>query len=192
MRQLLHSPELRRDSKGLLESELFGYEDGAFTGARKGGKLGKVQAADKGTLLLDEINELPLELQAKLLRVIQEREIDKLGGLKSIRVDFRLICSTNKSLPDLIAAKAFREDLYYRINVLEIFVPPLRDRRDAHPLLVRHFIGQINGDLGLHVEDVDEDALDLLRRYDWRATCDNWLTRWSAPQFEGNGRFVSG
>ena len=149
------------------KSELFGYEDGAFTGARKGGKVGKVQAADKGTLLLDEINELPLELQAKLLRVIQEREIDKLGGLKSIPVDFRLICSTNKSLPDLIAAKAFREDLYYRINVLEIFVPALRDRRDDIPLLVRHFIDRINADLGLHVERVDDDALELLQQYDW-------------------------
>ena len=153
--------------KDLLESELFGYEDGAFTGARKGGKLGKVQAADKGTLLLDEINELPLELQAKLLRVIQEREIDKLGGLKSIPVDFRLICSTNKSLPDLIAAKAFREDLYDRINVLEIFVPPLRDRRDDIPLLVRHFIGQSTGIWGCMSRMSIEDALDLLRRYDW-------------------------
>jgi transcriptional regulator with PAS, ATPase and Fis domain len=153
--------------KDLLESELFGYEDGAFTGAKKGGKLGKVQAADKGTLLLDEINELPLALQAKLLRVIQEREIDKLGGLKSIPVDFRLICSANKSLPDLVAAREFREDLYYRINVLEIFVPPLRERRDDIPLLVRHFIGRINAELGLHVDDVDDGVLDLFRRYDW-------------------------
>jgi transcriptional regulator with PAS, ATPase and Fis domain len=153
--------------KDLLESELFGYEDGAFTGAKKGGKLGKVQAADKGTLLLDEINELPLALQAKLLRVIQEREIDKLGGLKSIPVDFRLICSANKSLPDLVATREFREDLYYRINVLEIFVPPLRERRDDIPLLVRHFIGRINAELGLHVDDVDDGVLDLFRRYDW-------------------------
>ena len=151
----------------LLEAELFGYENGAFTGARKGGKLGKVQAADKGTLLLDEINELPLDLQAKLLRVIQEREIDKLGGLKSIPVDFRLICSTNKSLPDLVAEGKFREDLYYRINVLEIVVPPLRVRRNDIPLLVSHLIDRMNTELGLYVDNVDDDVLDMFRQYDW-------------------------
>ena len=153
--------------KELLESELFGYESGAFTGAKKGGKLGKIEAADKGTLLLDEINELPLDLQAKLLRVIQEREIDKIGGLKSIPVDFRLICSTNQSLPDLVAAGKFREDLYYRINVLEIVVPPLRERLDDIPPLVSHLIERTNNDLGLYIQGVDAGVLDMFRQYDW-------------------------
>jgi transcriptional regulator with PAS, ATPase and Fis domain len=153
--------------KDLLESELFGYEDGAFSGAKKGGKIGKIQAADKGTLLLDEIHQLPLQLQAKLLRVIQEKEIEKLGGLKTIPIDFRLICASNVSLPDLVEKEEFREDLYYRINVVEITVPPLRDRREDIPILVEHLIDRINIDLGLHIQGVDSDVLELFMHYDW-------------------------
>ena len=153
--------------KDLLESELFGYEEGAFTGAKKGGKTGKIQAADKGTLLLDEIHELPLPLQAKLLRVIQEKEIEKVGGLKTIPVDFRLICSTNRSIREMVSAKEFREDLYYRINVMEIQVPPLRERRTDIPILVKHLIDRINADLGVHVEGVESTALELFDRYEW-------------------------
>ena len=115
-----------------------------------------------------EINELPLALQAKLLRVIQEREIDKLGGLKSIPVDFRLICSANKSLPDLVATREFREDLILQNQrFLTLRSAFERAPLTLYPLLVRHFIGRINAELGLHVDDVDDGVLDLFRRYDW-------------------------
>ena len=110
--------------KDLLESELFGYEGGAFTGAKKGGKIGKFELADGGTLLLDEIGEMPLPLQSKLLRVLQEKEVERIGGVTPIKVDVRLICSTNQNLTQLIQDGRFRADLYYRINTIELAIPP--------------------------------------------------------------------
>lgn len=128
----------------LMESELFGYEPGAFTGGNPKGKKGLIEAADKGSLLLDEIGEMPLELQAKLLRVLQTRELRRLGAYKSIGVDFRLIASTNASLKELISKKRFREDLYYRLNVIEINLPGIDKRREDIPLLLEHFMQMFN------------------------------------------------
>jgi PAS domain S-box-containing protein len=129
-----HCPFIRLNCaaipKDLLESELFGYEEGAFTGAKKGGKPGKFEQAHAGTLLLDEINQLPLSLQSKLLRVIQEKELERVGGLRTIEIDVRLICTTNQDLYELVRRGEFREDLFYRINVVELNIPPLRERLD--------------------------------------------------------------
>lgn len=151
----------------LLESELFGYEEGAFTGAKKGGKPGKFELADGGTLLLDEINSLPLILQSKLLRAIQEREVDRVGSITPQAVDIKLICTTNVNLGDLVNKGQFREDLYYRINVVEINVPPLRDRKDDIDSLVEHFIKKINKELGFYIEGVTPGVLKLFKSYQW-------------------------
>lgn len=124
----------------LLESELFGYDEGAFTGARKGGKLGKFQLADGGTIFLDEIGDMSLTMQSKILRVIQEQEIQKVGGGNAIKVDVRIISATNRELENMVQEGLFREDLYYRLNVFPIFLPPLRERKDDIPLLVDHFV----------------------------------------------------
>ena len=134
--------------KDLLESELFGYEGGAFTGAKKGGKIGKFELADGGTLLLDEIGEMPLPLQSKLLRVLQEKEIERVGGTIPIKVDVRLICSTNQNLTQLIQEGRFRADLYYRINTIELAIPPLRDRLDDIPDLCNFFVQKFNRENG--------------------------------------------
>ena len=114
----------------LLESELFGYDEGAFTGAKKGGKIGKFQLADGGTIFLDEIGDLPLVLQAKLLRVLQEHEIEKVGGGKPIPIDVRFISATRQNLAEMVERGEFREDLYYRLNVFPLFIPPLRERKE--------------------------------------------------------------
>lgn len=151
----------------LLESELFGYEDGAFTGARAKGKKGKIEAADHGTLLLDEIGEMSLDLQSKLLRVLQEQEIERIGGTKPIKIDVRLVCSTNRNILDLIREKKFRADLYYRINTVEIEIPPLRERKGDIPTLCSHFIRQINRESDIHTQGISSEVLDLLISYDW-------------------------
>lgn len=151
----------------LLESELFGYEEGAFTGARKGGKLGKFEIANGGTLLLDEINELPLYLQSKLLRIIQEKEFERVGGLKTIKLDVRLICTSNKDLLKLVQSGDFRQDLYYRINVVEILIPPLRERVEDIKPLVNHFIKKVNFNYGLDILGIDEEVIVLFKRYSW-------------------------
>lgn len=151
----------------LLESELFGYEEGAFTGAKKNGKIGKLEAANGGTLILDEISELPIFLQSKLLRVFQEREFERVGGTKVIKLDVRLICITNKNLKELVAQGKFREDLYYRINVLETLSPPLRERLEDIELLIDYFIKKINQTHGLHITGIHPKALKLLTEYHW-------------------------
>lgn len=149
--------------KELLESELFGYETGAFTGARRKGKAGKVELAHKGTLFLDEIGELPYNAQAKLLRVLETRKVERLGGLKTLEVDFRLVASTNRNLRKMIENNQFREDLFYRMNTLSIEIPPLSERADDIPELVNHFV-RIQERPGLKM---GRAALEMLKRYAW-------------------------
>lgn len=151
----------------LLESELFGYEEGAFTGAKKGGKPGKFELANNGSLLLDEINQLPLPLQSKLLRVIQEKEIERVGSVRSKEINVRLICTTNQILLDLVNKGYFREDLYYRINVVEINIPPLRERMNDLELLVNCLVEKINRECGVYIKGVDSDVLELFKTHHW-------------------------
>ena len=153
--------------KDLLESELFGYEEGAFTGARKSGKPGKFELADHGTLLLDEIGEMPLSLQAKLLRVLQEKEIERLGSSRPKKIDVRVICSTNVNIRDKVRSGDFREDLYYRINTIELSIPPLRDRPNDIPALCFHFIKKSNDENSMHVQGISDEVLELFQTYSW-------------------------
>lgn len=151
----------------LLESELFGYVEGAFTGAKRGGKTGLFEEANGGTIFLDEIGEISLSLQAKLLRVLQEREIVKVGDNRSTTIDVRVITATNANLEAELRAGRFREDLYYRLNVIPVLIPPLRQRREDIPLLVHHLIGSFNQDYGRCVEGVSDEVLQILREYHW-------------------------
>jgi transcriptional regulator with PAS, ATPase and Fis domain len=151
----------------LLESELFGYETGAFTGAKKGGKPGKFELADKSTIFLDEIGDLPLAMQVKILRVIQEREIERIGSTKSQKVDVRIIAATNRNLEEMIKEKTFREDLYYRLNVININIPSLRERKSDIPLLSLHLMKKISSEMERHVTEISEDAMKALSAYDW-------------------------
>ena len=153
-------------SETLMESELFGHEKGAFTSAYQR-KLGKFELANGGTLFLDEIATLKPELQAKLLRVLQEREIERVGGTRSIKVDVRIISATNVDLKKAVINQTFREDLYYRLNVVPITVPPLRERREDIPLLVDHFVRRYNHEFKKHIEVVSPGALAALREYPW-------------------------
>lgn len=153
--------------ESLIESELFGYVEGAFTGAKKGGKKGKFQLADKGTLFIDEINQMPLSLQPKLLRVLQEGEIDPVGSEKSLSVDARIIAATNQDLSKLVKEGDFREDLFYRLNVFPIIVPPLRERIEDLPALVENKIRSLNIEMGKHITKVDENVYERLCDYDW-------------------------
>jgi Nif-specific regulatory protein len=150
----------------LLESELFGHEKGAFTGAICQ-KKGKIEIADKGTLFLDEITELALGMQAKLLRVLQEREFERVGGTKPLKVDVRLIAATNKSLSEAVEQGRFREDLYYRLNVVAISMPPLRERRDDIPALAQSFLDKISRKTNTRRKDLSPEALSVLMQYDW-------------------------
>ena len=151
----------------LLESELFGYADGAFSGAAKGGKIGKFELANHGTLLLDEIGEMPLDLQSKLLRVLQEKEIERVGGIKSVEVDVRIICCTNQNLEKMVQEGRFREDLYYRINVVELNIPPLRERLEDIPPLCSFFLEKVNEENGYAITGLEEDVLTLFDAYPW-------------------------
>jgi Nif-specific regulatory protein len=150
----------------LIESELFGYEKGAFTGAH-GTKKGRFEAAEGGTLFLDEIGELNLATQVKLLRVLQEREYERLGGTETIRVNIRLIAATNKDLEKAIAAGEFRDDLYYRLNVFSIFVPPLRERKPDVLLLADYFLEKFSREHGKPVKRIATPAIDMLTSYHW-------------------------
>ncbi|MFH1115914.1 MAG: sigma-54 dependent transcriptional regulator [Pseudomonadota bacterium] len=152
--------------ENLLESELFGYEKGAFTGA-SGLRQGKFEFADGGSLFLDEVGEMALNLQVKLLRVLQEHEFQRVGGNNDIRVDVRIIAATNKDLKEEVDAGRFREDLYFRLNVVRIDVPPLRDRRSDIPVLVAHFVAKFTEKLGRIVHAVDPEVMTALFRYSW-------------------------
>lgn len=151
----------------LLESELFGYDTGAFTGAKKGGKPGKFELADKSTIFLDEIGDLPLAMQVKILRVIQEREIERIGSTKSQKVDVRIIAATNRNLEEMIKEKTFREDLYYRLNVININIPSLRERKSDIPLLSLHLMKKISSEMERHVTEISKEAMLALSSYDW-------------------------
>ncbi len=150
----------------LLESEFFGYEKGAFTNA-VAMKKGKFELAHKGTIFLDEIGDITPKLQLSLLRVIQEKEIVHLGGTEPIKLDVRIIAATNRDLKKAVAEEKFREDLYYRLNVISIEIPPLRERREDIPGLAQHFMQKFNIELGKNVQRISEDALGLLMEYDW-------------------------
>lgn len=152
--------------ENLVESILFGHEKGAFTGASEK-RVGKFVEADQGTLFLDEIGELPLDAQVKLLRALQDGEIDPVGGKQKVRVDFRLISATNQNLIDLVTEGRFREDLYYRLNVFPIWVPALRERLEDVPELVRHFITRFAAEEGKRIDGLDAEANDMLMRYTW-------------------------
>src|SRR3954447_14221858 len=152
--------------KELIESELFGYERGAFTGAVSS-KPGRFELANGGTLFLDEIGEIPVEMQVKLLRALQESEFERVGGIKTIHVDVRLVAATNRDLKKLIAAGGFREDLFYRLNVVSIRLPALRERDTDIPLLVEHFLTKFNGRLKKQVTGVEPEAIDILAAYTW-------------------------
>ncbi len=151
---------------GLIESELFGHEKGAFTGALSR-KIGRFEMADTGTIFLDEIGDLPLELQAKLLRVLQTGEFERIGGSKTFRVDVRVIAATNRDLEQAIAEKLFRPDLYYRLNVFPVRIPPLRERTKDIPLLVRHFAMMFGAKMGKRIETIPQKTMDSLAGYSW-------------------------
>jgi formate hydrogenlyase transcriptional activator len=151
---------------GLLESELFGHEKGAFTGAIAQ-KVGRFELANQGTLFLDEVGDIPLELQPKLLRVLQEQEFERLGGTRTIRVNVRLVAATNRDLGQMVAENRFRSDLYYRLNVFPIALPPLRDRTDDIPRLVRHFTQRFAQRMGRRIETIPSEVMDALVRYHW-------------------------
>lgn len=153
--------------ENLIESELFGYEEGAFTGARKGGKIGKFELANRGTIFLDEIGDMPLNLQAKLLRVLQENMIERVGGSGCIPVDVRIIAASNKLLEEMVREKEFREDLFYRLNVIPIHLPPLRARLDDIEILAHAFLQKFNNKLDRNIEIIDQPVIELFRNYKW-------------------------
>src|SRR5271165_1106051 len=152
---------------GLLESDLFGHEKGAFTGALMQ-KKGRLELADGGSLFLDEIGDISLELQPKLLRAVQEREFERLGSTRTIQVDVRMIVATHRNLPDMIRERSFREDLFYRLNVFPIEIPPLRERREDIPLLVNYFVSKISRRMGKQIRSIPDQAMQLLTMNAWR------------------------
>jgi DNA-binding NtrC family response regulator len=175
--RMLHFNSLRRDRplvpvncgaipENLLESELFGHEKGAFTGATHA-RMGRFELAHGGTIFLDEIGELSLPLQVKLLRVLQEREFERVGGNRTIHVDVRIIAATNQDLETLVEERRFRQDLFYRLNVIPIVIPPLRERRTDIPLLIDHFLTRFNQSKHTEIVGLDDEALRLLTEYDW-------------------------
>lgn len=153
--------------KELLQSELFGYEEGAFTGAKKGGALGKFEEADGGTIFLDEIGEMPIDMQVSLLRFLQDRKVVRVGGITPKAVDVRVISATNRDLEQAIKKGAFREDLYYRLNVINIFMPPLRHRKEDIPLLINNLIRELCYELAIPIPSIMDETIDILLQYYW-------------------------
>ena len=151
----------------ILESELFGYEDGAFTGARPGGKVGKIELANNGTLFLDEIGDMSFDMQAKILRVLQDKEVVKVGGHDPKKVNVRIIAATNQNLIKKIEDGEFREDLYYRLNVVPFKLPPLRERKEDIPLLCDFFVNKYNDKFGIYIENIEDEAMYYLKNYSW-------------------------
>ncbi len=173
----IHRMSARRDSSfikmncaaipsGLLESELFGYERGAFTGAISQ-KIGRIELADKGTLFLDEIGDISLELQPKLLRVLQDQEFERLGSTRTIRVNVRLVAATNRDLAKSVADRQFRSDLFYRLNVFPIRMPPLRERAEDIPLLVRYFAQKFAGRMNKQIETIPSETMNAIMNWSW-------------------------
>ena len=153
--------------ENLLESELFGYEKGAFTGANEKGKVGKFELADGGTIFLDEIGDMPLHLQVKILHVLQNMRFEKVGGSRSIIVDVRVIAATNKDLEKMIAEGTFREDLYYRLSVIPLSIPPLRERKADIRMLMYHFLKKYNTFMNRKIEGFSDEVEELYMNYDW-------------------------
>src|SRR5215468_9905277 len=175
--EAIHNRSARRDRpfikvncaaipSGLLESELFGHEKGAFTGAITR-KPGRFELADKGTLFLDEVGDIPLELQAKLLRVLQEREFERLGSTRTQQVDVRVIAATHRDLKQMVEEGVFRGDLYYRLHVFPVSIPPLRDRREDIPFIVRHFVHKYSQRMNRHIETISSRTWEALTNYAW-------------------------
>ena len=175
--QAIHDASPRRNNRfvaincaaipaGLLESELFGHERGAFTGAVNQ-RMGRFQSADRGTLFLDEIGDLPLELQPKLLRVLQEQQFETLGGTRTVRVNVRVIAATNQDLGAMVEERKFRADLYYRLNIFPIALPPLREREEDIPLLVDHFVRKFSERVGKSIDCVPRDVMEALQQHHW-------------------------
>jgi len=176
--QAIHNNSSRKDGpyvaincaaipRDLITSELFGYSDGAFTGSRKGGSQGKFELADGGTIFLDEIGETPLELQAALLRVIEDKSITRIGGTKVTTIDVRIIAATNKHLKEEVRKGKFREDLYYRLNVFAIRMVPLREKKDDIPILVDCFVKNISGAMGKVIKTIEKDVLEKFINFQW-------------------------
>ena len=153
---------LFRSPENLVESELFGYEEGAFTGAKKHGSIGKFELADGSTIFLDEIGDMPLHVQTKLLRVLQESKVERIGGTKPIPIDIRVICATNKNIEQMVEEGTFREDLYYRLNIIPIELPPLRKRKEDLPALIEYYIAYYNQKLGKNLTGLYPEALQTL------------------------------
>lgn len=178
MAQAIHNHSSRRDGpfvaincasypRDLFESELFGYDEGAFTGAKKGGKIGKFELANGGTIFLDEIGEMHMHLQAKLLRIIEDRSLSRIGSNKLVDIDVRIIAATNRNLEDMILKESFREDLYYRLKVLYLSLPPLKDRGEDVLKLCNYFIHKFSNDTLKGINGLDDDAVKLVMSYDW-------------------------
>ena len=151
----------------LLESELFGYEEGSFTGAKKGGKIGMFQAADGGTLFLDEIGEMPLQMQAKLLRVLQDKKVKKVGSNEAKPVNVRIIAATNRDLEGMVKEGTFRDDLYFRLNVISVNIPPLRERVEDLPMLVEVLIDKVSGNPYMDARGISPEAMEYIKKYSW-------------------------
>jgi transcriptional regulator with PAS, ATPase and Fis domain len=153
--------------ESLLETELFGYEEGAFTGAKKGGKPGKFQLAHKGTLFLDEIGDMPLYMQAKILRVLEEKKVERIGGLSEMELDVRIIAATNKNLEEMVRKGQFREDLFFRLNIIRIHIPALRERKMDIPYLLAYHMERICEQFGLEQKEFTKEAIQVLMNYSW-------------------------
>jgi two-component system NtrC family response regulator len=174
----------------LLESELFGFEKGAFTGASKQ-MLGKIEVADGGTLFLDEIGDMPLALQAKLLRFLQQRTVERIGGRSEIPVDVRVVCATNKNLDDAMKAGQFRDDLYYRVTEVTIRIPPVRDRGGGRILLARHLLNRLAAQLGRSMKGFSDDAQDAIDSYSWPGNVREMENRIKGAIIMAESKFVT-